>query len=64
VATMTAARLDTQLNALRLDTVQIPDPSADEVRIKVAHAGICLTDIHFVSGEPKDIPTPPCRTVR
>jgi D-arabinose 1-dehydrogenase-like Zn-dependent alcohol dehydrogenase len=51
VATTTAARLDTQLNALRLDTVQIPDPSADEVRIKVAHARICLTDIHFISGE-------------
>lgn len=49
--TMRAGRLDTTTSSLTLETVAIPDPGADEVRIKVAYAGICLTDLHFISGE-------------
>jgi len=48
---MQAARLDTMLNRLSLQSVDIPEPSANEVRVKVAYAGICLSDIHFISGE-------------
>ncbi|TQC48198.1 zinc-binding dehydrogenase [Rhodococcus sp. WS4] len=48
---MTAARLHTEHNELRLESVDVPDPSADEVRVKVKFAGVCLTDIHFLRGE-------------
>lgn len=48
---MAAARLHTQYNELRLESVDVPIPSADEVRVKVRFAGVCLTDIHFIRGE-------------
>lgn len=47
--TMTAARL--KGGSLAIETVAIPEPSPSEVRIRVAYAGICLSDIHFLSGE-------------
>jgi threonine dehydrogenase-like Zn-dependent dehydrogenase len=48
---MTAARLNTSLSSLDLHSLKVPVPSATEVRIKVAYAGICLSDIHFITGE-------------
>lgn len=51
MTSMQAARLDTTLSRLDVQSVVVPEPSATEVRVKVAYAGICLSDIHFISGE-------------
>jgi 2-desacetyl-2-hydroxyethyl bacteriochlorophyllide A dehydrogenase len=48
---MTAARLATTTGQLGIQNVTIPEPTASEVRLRVAYAGICLTDIHFIHGE-------------
>lgn len=48
---MTAVRLDTTSGRLDIRTVGVPVPGPSEVRVKVAYAGICLSDIHFIQGE-------------
>jgi propanol-preferring alcohol dehydrogenase len=37
--------------ALKLQNVPIPEPSADEVRIRVHICGACRTDLHIIEGE-------------
>lgn len=49
VKTMLAARLHAA-GDFRIDTVEVPEPKADEVLIKVHRTGICGTDLHIVSG--------------
>ncbi len=36
---------------LRLQQLPLPEPAADEVRIKVTVCGICRTDIHILEGD-------------
>ena len=36
---------------LRLNDVRDPQPSADQVRIRVLVCGVCRTDVHIVDGE-------------
>ena len=43
---MLASRLH-GLEDIRLDTVDDPDPGEGEVRVKVAHNGICGSDLHM-----------------
>jgi len=43
---MLASRLH-GLEDIRLDTVEDPNPSEGEVRVKVAHNGICGSDLHM-----------------
>lgn len=48
---MTAVRFDTELKQVRIEEANLPVAAAGEVRIKVAFAGVCLSDIHFIHGE-------------
>jgi D-arabinose 1-dehydrogenase-like Zn-dependent alcohol dehydrogenase len=48
---MLAARLTTGEGQIRLEEVGIPEPGPGEVRVKVEFAGICASDLHFISGE-------------
>jgi alcohol dehydrogenase, propanol-preferring len=47
---MRAVRLHAPGEALRLEEIPLPEPSGAEVRIRVAGAGICHTDLHIVDG--------------
>jgi alcohol dehydrogenase, propanol-preferring len=47
---MRAVRLHALGETLRLEDVPLPAPSGTEVRIRVAGAGICHTDLHIVDG--------------
>jgi propanol-preferring alcohol dehydrogenase len=47
---MRAVRLHAPGEALRLEDVPLAAPSGTEVRIRVAGAGICHTDLHIVDG--------------
>lgn len=47
---MRAVRLHATGEALRLDEVVRPEPSGTEVRVRVAGAGVCRTDLHIVDG--------------
>lgn len=49
-AEMLAARLYTGEHALRVETVPTPSPGPEEVLIKVAAAGVCLSDVHLLDG--------------
>jgi 2-desacetyl-2-hydroxyethyl bacteriochlorophyllide A dehydrogenase len=49
-ATMRAARYTKATNALALEDVPVPEPGPGEALVKVAFCGICLTDVHIVSG--------------
>jgi propanol-preferring alcohol dehydrogenase len=40
-----------ETHPLRLDDVPVPEPAADEVRIKVNACGVCRTDLHVVEGD-------------
>ncbi|MGB5266364.1 MAG: zinc-dependent alcohol dehydrogenase family protein [Polyangiales bacterium] len=52
---MRAVLLDTpapiETHPLRLGEVGVPEPAADEVRIKVNACGVCRTDLHVVEGD-------------
>ena len=64
MATMTVARLDT--HSTPFDSTPFRSRICPQTRFasRWHTPGICLTDIHFMSGEPKFIPGPPCRTTR
>jgi propanol-preferring alcohol dehydrogenase len=47
---MRAVRLHAPGEALRVEDVPLPEPSGTEVRIRVAGAGVCHTDLHIVDG--------------
>ena len=47
---MRAARLKVSTREFALTDVPIPIPSSGQVRIKVKAAGLCLSDLHFLSG--------------
>lgn len=36
---------------LQLQDVPLPDPAADEIRVRVEACGICRTDLHVIEGE-------------
>src|SRR5215207_6510845 len=38
-----------------VDDIDVEDPHAGEVRVRVSHCGVCHSDLHFVHG---DLPTP------
>ena len=40
-----------ETHPLRLEDVPVPEPAADEVRIKVHACGVCRTDLHVVEGD-------------
>ena len=47
---MRAVRLHAPGEPLRLEDVPLPEPTGAEVRIRVAGAGVCRTDLHIVDG--------------
>jgi alcohol dehydrogenase, propanol-preferring len=47
---MRAVRLHAPGEALRLEDVPLPEPVGTEVRVRVAGAGLCHTDLHIVDG--------------
>jgi threonine dehydrogenase-like Zn-dependent dehydrogenase len=47
---MLAGRLHVTDRALRLETVPVPEPARGQVRIRVAAAGVCLSDVHLIDG--------------
>jgi alcohol dehydrogenase, propanol-preferring len=48
---MRAMLLEATGGPLRLADVPIPEPGADQVRLKVQACGVCRTDLHIVDGE-------------
>lgn len=48
---MNAVRLHDYGKPLRLDNVDLPKPKGEQVIIRVGAAGVCHSDIHFMSGE-------------
>lgn len=48
-------------NPLQLEDIELPQPKAGQVRIKVAMCGVCHTDLHLVEGEihPPSLPVTP-----
>lgn len=51
---MKAARLHEYGKPLQIDEVDIPKVSGQSVLVKVAGAGVCHSDVHFIKGEWKD----------
>jgi alcohol dehydrogenase, propanol-preferring len=47
---MRAIRYDGPKRPLRLEELAVPDPGRGEVRVRVTAAGICHTELHFLSG--------------
>jgi D-arabinose 1-dehydrogenase-like Zn-dependent alcohol dehydrogenase len=45
-----AAVFDSQTMKLGLERVPLPEPRPDEVRVRVAACGICLSDVHLLDG--------------
>jgi D-arabinose 1-dehydrogenase-like Zn-dependent alcohol dehydrogenase len=50
VAEMLAGRLHVGERALRMESVPVPEPGRGQVRIRVAAAGVCLSDVHLIDG--------------
>ncbi|MEU4211113.1 zinc-binding dehydrogenase [Streptomyces sp. NPDC026206] len=48
--TMLAGRLDLLSGRFAVEEVPVPEPGPGQVRIKVAAAGICLSDVHLIDG--------------
>ena len=46
--TMEFLSFDVKNRSLALRKAEIPTPGPDEVRIRVAYAGICGTDLHII----------------
>lgn len=49
--TMLAGRLDVVTKEFQVKEIPVPTPSPSEVRIKVEAAGVCLSDVHLISGQ-------------
>ena len=47
---MRAVRLNAAGEALHLEEIPLPEPDGTEVRVRVAGAGVCHTDLHIVDG--------------
>jgi len=47
---MLAGRLDFEALHFEVSEVEVPEPGAGEVRIRVGAAGICLSDVHLIDG--------------
>lgn len=50
MSTMLAGRLDYRTGEFAMEEVPVPQPGPGQVRIKVAAAGICLSDVHLIDG--------------
>jgi D-arabinose 1-dehydrogenase-like Zn-dependent alcohol dehydrogenase len=50
VDTMLAGRLDLRALRFAVEEVPVPQPGDDEVRVAVAAAGVCLSDLHLIDG--------------
>ena len=55
---MRAVRLHAPHEPLRFEEVPLPQPSGTEVRIRVAGAGVCRTDLHIVDGSQSRVVLP------
>lgn len=55
---MLAVRLHAAPGQLGIEDVPLPEPVGTEVRIRVAGAGVCHTDLHIVDGEQKRVELP------
>jgi alcohol dehydrogenase, propanol-preferring len=49
-ATMQAARYHGPGPTLVLETIAVPTLSAGDILVRVSHAGVCRTELHFLSG--------------
>ena len=47
---MQAARLYKGEKRLRIEDVPVPDPTGDQVLVRVAAAGVCHSDLHVLDG--------------
>ena len=54
---MKAAVLVETNSPLVIQEVELDPPKAHEVRVRIAAAGVCRSDLHFMKGE-ATIPTP------
>jgi propanol-preferring alcohol dehydrogenase len=50
-ATMQAMMLEKQKQPLALKTLPVPQPSAQQVLVKIIACGVCRTDLHITDGE-------------
>ncbi|HEX5400668.1 MAG TPA: zinc-binding dehydrogenase [Pseudonocardiaceae bacterium] len=50
VDTMLAGRMNFAKQHFEVEEVPIPQPADDEVRVAVAAAGVCLSDLHLIDG--------------
>jgi D-arabinose 1-dehydrogenase-like Zn-dependent alcohol dehydrogenase len=55
-----AAVFDSSTRRLELEEVPTPEPGPDEVLVRVAACGICLSDVHLLDGT---LPTPLARVI-
>jgi propanol-preferring alcohol dehydrogenase len=55
---MLATRLHAPREAVRLEQIDRPDPSDDEVGIRVAGCGVCRTDLHIIDGVQQRVTLP------
>jgi alcohol dehydrogenase, propanol-preferring len=55
---MLAVRLHAPREPLRVEEVPTPEPEGTEVRIRVAGAGVCHTDLHIVDGTQSRVALP------
>jgi propanol-preferring alcohol dehydrogenase len=49
-AQMLAVRVTVGERDLRLERLTVPEPGPREVRVRVAAAGVCHTDVHLIDG--------------
>src|SRR4051812_3429890 len=57
---MRAAVFDSASRRLAVEDVPVPEPGPDEVLVRVAACGICLSDVHLLDGT---LPTPLPRVI-
>src|SRR4051794_41520757 len=57
---MRAAVFDSASRELSIEDVPTPEPGPDEVLVRVAACGICLSDVHLIDGT---LPTPLARVI-
>jgi D-arabinose 1-dehydrogenase-like Zn-dependent alcohol dehydrogenase len=47
---MLAGGIDVITRKFAIESIPLPEPGPEEVRIKVSAAGICLSDVHTIEG--------------